>query len=108
MEIFVSALSKAFGHTVATVPVIADRAYVRELLQLAVADDMLGPAGGPHELIVDMSERDRYLLPGSWLRAKRLGVASRVWRDQQFLTSWRCGGNGLLRVHKDFVRLLEG
>lgn len=61
-ETFVSALSKSFGHTVATVPVIEDRAYVRELLQLAVVDDLLGPAGGPHERIVDMSVRDRYLV----------------------------------------------
>ncbi len=61
-ETFVSALSKAFGHTVATVPVIEDRAYVRELLQLAVVDDLLGPAGGLHERIVDMSVRDRYLV----------------------------------------------
>jgi len=61
-ETFVSALSKAFGHTVASVPVIEDRAYVRELLQLAVVDDLLGPAGGPHERIVDMSVRDRYLV----------------------------------------------
>lgn len=61
-ETFVSALSKAFGHTVATVPMIEDRAYVRELLQLAVVDDLLGPAGDPHERIVDMSVRDRYLV----------------------------------------------
>ena len=37
-------------------------AYIRELLQLAVMDDLLGPAGGPHEQIVDMSVRDRYLV----------------------------------------------
>ncbi len=61
-EAFVSALSKSFCHTVATVPVIEDRGYVRELLQLAVVDDLLGPAGGPHERIVDMSVRDRYLV----------------------------------------------
>lgn len=61
-EVFVSALSKAFHHTIATVPVIEDRAYIRELLQLAVVDDLLGPAGGPHERIVDMSVRDRYLV----------------------------------------------
>src|SRR5690554_702533 len=61
-ETFVSALSKAFGHTVATVPHIEDRAYIRELLQLAVVDDLLGPAGGPYERIVDMSVRDRYLV----------------------------------------------
>ena len=61
-EVFVSALSEVFHHTVATIPVIEDRAYIRELLQLAVVDDLLGPAGGPHERIVDMSVRDRYLV----------------------------------------------
>lgn len=61
-DIFVSALSNVFHHTIATVPVIEDRAYIRELLQLAVVDDLLGPAGGPHERIVDMSVRDRYLV----------------------------------------------
>ena len=44
------------------VPPIEDRAYIRELLQLAVVDDLLGPAGGPNEHIVDMSVRDRYLV----------------------------------------------
>jgi hypothetical protein len=38
------------------------RAYVRTLLELAVADDLLGPAMGPHEEVVGMSVRDRYLL----------------------------------------------
>ncbi|MDF5979450.1 hypothetical protein P4114_21290 [Pseudomonas aeruginosa] len=33
--------------TIAEVPTIADQAYIRELLQLAVMDDLLGPAGGP-------------------------------------------------------------
>ena len=33
-----------------------------ELLQLAVMDDLLGPAGGPHERIVDMGVRARYLV----------------------------------------------
>lgn len=41
---------------------IADQAYIRELLQLAVKDDLLGPAQGPHEQIVDMGVRDRYLV----------------------------------------------
>lgn len=36
--------------------------YVRELLQLAVIDDLLGPADGPVEEIVGMSVRDRYLV----------------------------------------------
>ncbi len=44
------------------VPLIEDVVYVRDLLELAVRDDLLGPAGGPHELIKDMSVRDRYLV----------------------------------------------
>ncbi len=59
---FVSALSTALHQTVGSVPPIEDRAYIRELLQLAVVDDLLGPAGGPEELVIDMSVRDRYLV----------------------------------------------
>jgi len=59
---FVAALSTALNQTVAGVQVVEDRAYIRELLQLAVVDDLLGPAGGPHEHIVDMGVRDRYLV----------------------------------------------
>ncbi len=44
------------------VPLIQNVAYVRELLELATRDDLLGPANGPEELIVDMSVRDRYLV----------------------------------------------
>ncbi|WP_242333109.1 DISARM system helicase DrmA [Anaeromyxobacter sp. SG66] len=44
------------------VPLIQDAAYVRELLELATRDDLLGPANGPGELVVDMSVRDRYLV----------------------------------------------
>ncbi len=36
--------------------------YVRDLLQLAVKDDLLGPADGDVEEIVGMSVRDRYLV----------------------------------------------
>ena len=36
--------------------------YVRNLLQQAVIDDLLGPACGPEEEIVGMSVRDRYLV----------------------------------------------
>ena len=43
-------------------PLIQDVAYVRDLLEVSVRDDLLGPAGGPHELIKDMSVRDRYLV----------------------------------------------
>jgi hypothetical protein len=50
------------GLSVSDVPVVQDVAYVRDLLEIAVRDDLLGPAGGPHELIKDMSVRDRYLV----------------------------------------------
>ena len=52
-----------FGVTkVADIPLIDDAIYVRDLLEAAVRDDLLGPAGGPEELIVDMGVRDRYLV----------------------------------------------
>lgn len=44
------------------VPLSNDATYVRDLLELSVRDDLLGPAEGPHELIKDMSVRDRYLV----------------------------------------------
>jgi len=67
---FVAALSKLTGLQPDDVPLIGQRkgkenedtAYLRELLQLAVTDDLLGPANGPHEQIVDMGVRDRYLV----------------------------------------------
>lgn len=59
---FVESLPNALNKTIAEVPPIEDQAFIRELLQLAVIDDLLGPAGGPHERIVDMSVRDRYLV----------------------------------------------
>lgn len=46
----------------ADVPLIQDAAYVRELLELATRVDLLGPANGPEELVIDMSVRDRYLV----------------------------------------------
>lgn len=39
-----------------------EQAYLRELLQNAVLDDLLGPADGPEEEIAEMSVRDRYLV----------------------------------------------
>ena len=52
-----------FGVTKVTdIPLIDDAIYVRDLLEAAVRDDLLGPAGGPEELIVDMGVRDRYLV----------------------------------------------
>ncbi|WP_297892874.1 DISARM system helicase DrmA [Shewanella sp.] len=59
---FAESLPKVLHKTIAEIPTIKDQAYIRELLQLAVMDDLLGPAGGPHERIVDMGVRDRYLV----------------------------------------------
>ena len=62
MTDFLESLPKALHKTIADVPTIEDQAYIRELLQLAVMDDLLGPSGGPRERIVDMGVRDRYLV----------------------------------------------
>lgn len=69
---FVAASSSALHRAVADTPAIGsdprssryqhELAYIRDLLQLGVMDDLLGPAGGPHERIVDMGVRDRYLV----------------------------------------------
>jgi hypothetical protein len=59
---FIAALPKLTGGTLDDVPLIGDQAYIRELLQLGVMDDLLGPANGPHEQIIDMGVRDRYLV----------------------------------------------
>jgi hypothetical protein len=59
---FLESLPKALNKMIAEVPTIEDQAYIRELLQLAAMDDLLGPAGGPRERIIDMGVRDRYLV----------------------------------------------
>jgi len=59
---FAEVLPKLFGKTLADIPLINNDVYVRELLQLAIKDDLLGPANGPYEQILDMSVRDRYLV----------------------------------------------
>ena len=65
---FVKTMDKHILTPIGHVPLIGsgsdqhELAYIRELLQLAVMDDLLGPAGGPHERIVDMGVRDRYLV----------------------------------------------
>lgn len=59
---FVDAVPKLTGVSVDDIALIEAQAYIRELLQLAVMDDLLGPAKGPDEQIVDMSVRDRYLV----------------------------------------------
>lgn len=65
--VFEAALNTACGISFDVLPVLeggtaGEHAYLRELLQLAVIDDLLGPADGPHEEIVGMSVRDRYLV----------------------------------------------
>jgi hypothetical protein len=60
--IFAEAIPTLFGKTLAEIPLIQDQAYIRDLLQYAAMDDLLGPANGPNEQIVDMSVRDRYLV----------------------------------------------
>ncbi len=65
--VFEAALKTACGIAFEAFPVLsgetpAEQAYIRELLQLAVIDDLLGPADGPVEEIVGMSVRDRYLV----------------------------------------------
>ncbi|WP_419617255.1 hypothetical protein, partial [Thiolapillus sp.] len=59
---FAETIPKLCGKTLADIPLIKDSAYVRELLQYAVMDDLRGPANGPNELIKDMSVCDRYLV----------------------------------------------
>ena len=59
---FTEALPKLFHKTIAEIPLIEDDVYVRDLFQYAVMDDLLGPANGPFEQILDMSVRDRYLV----------------------------------------------
>lgn len=65
--VFEHALKTAAGIDFSRIPAIGgttppEQAYIRDLLQLAVMDDLLGPASGPEEEIVGMSVRDRYLV----------------------------------------------
>ena len=66
-ELFEKALKKSCELEWAAFPVLSgenvgEQAYVRELMQDAVVDDLLGPANGPEEEIIGMSVRDRYLV----------------------------------------------
>ena len=72
---FIGALPKLGCPPVGDVPLIGHQAYVRELLQLAVVDDLLGPANGPREQILDMGVRDRYLV--GKLAPRESGVGGR-------------------------------
>lgn len=59
---FEKCLSALGSSGIGDVPLIGDPVHVREILEVSVRDDLLGPAGGPNEDIVDMSVRDRYLV----------------------------------------------
>jgi hypothetical protein len=50
------------GQALNDIALICDAIHVRDLLELAVRDDLLGPALGPHETVKDMSVLARYLL----------------------------------------------
>lgn len=52
--------------------------YIRDLLEIATRDDLLGPAQGPEEDIIGMSVRDRYLVGK---------LSPRIPYDQQNLAS---------------------
>lgn len=65
--LFENALKTTTGVSWTAFPVVsgdtpAEQAYVRELMQAAMIDDLLGPADGPVEEIIGMSVRDRYLV----------------------------------------------
>ena len=61
-DTFARAVEMLAGRAVDDALLIENQAYIRELLQLAVMDELLGPANGPIEQIVDMNVRDRYLV----------------------------------------------
>lgn len=66
-DVFENAMRSATGLTLSALPVLAgssgkEQAYLRDLMQSAAVDDLLGPADGPQEDVIGMSVRDRYLL----------------------------------------------
>ena len=76
----VSLLQSAGVSDPESIPSIEDHAYIRGLLQVAITDDLLGPANGPHEQIVDMSVRDRYLVGKlAPLECNRGGIEGLEW-----------------------------
>lgn len=56
------AVQSATGKAFRELDTITDQAYLRRLTRLALEDDLLGPADGPREEIVEMGVRDRYLV----------------------------------------------
>lgn len=59
---FAEGTKRLCGIDVQDAPLISHQPHMRDLLQLAVTDDLLGPAKGPYEEIIDMGVRDRYLV----------------------------------------------
>ena len=55
-------VSKTCSVNVEDLGLIQDHEYTRDLFQLAIIDDLLGPACGPHEDVVDMGVCARYLV----------------------------------------------
>ncbi len=94
-DVFTTALEKLTGKTVDDALRIENQAYIRELLQLAVMDDLLGPANGALEQIIDTNVRDRYLV----------GRLSPMKSDFAVEGTWAIGTNegepDDLDVHKD-------
>jgi ribosomal protein L24E len=65
--VFEAVMKSACGIDFSALPVLdgktpQQQAYIRDLLQSSVEDDLLGPADGPYEEIIGMSVRDRYLV----------------------------------------------
>ena len=61
-SLFITSMQKGCGFGHDGLKLLDDPAYLRQLLKMAVVDDLLGPANGPEEEIVGMSVRDRYLV----------------------------------------------
>lgn len=64
---FTAAVQTATGDSFLSMPSVSgktldEQAYLRRLFQLAVVDDLLGPASGPTEEVCGMGIRDRYLV----------------------------------------------
>ncbi len=62
MSDFQAALELVGFENLESIPQISDHVYARSLLEYTLRDDLLGPAAGPHEQIVDSSIIARYLV----------------------------------------------
>ena len=66
-ELFEKSLKTTTGTIWSAFPIMSgetpdEQAYVRDLMQESIIDDLLGPADGPEEEIIGMSVRERYLV----------------------------------------------